>query len=68
MRLAIQPAKISPKLPVGTTKDTFSMRRAERGGAGEIIDGLGKDAREIDRIHAAKIKFIAQRLVIEHVF
>ena len=44
------------------------MRAAKDGGAGEVIDGLEKNAREIDRIDTAEIKFITQDLVIEHIF
>ena len=44
------------------------MRPAKDGRAGKIIDRLEKDAREIDRIHPAKIKFVAQGLIIEHIF
>ncbi len=41
------------------------MRGAESDGAGEIIDGLGEDARPVDRIDAAKIQLFAQSLVVE---
>ena len=40
-------------------KGNFPARAAEDGRAGKIIDGLEKDARKIDRIYPAKIKFVA---------
>ena len=52
MRLATQPARMSPKLPVGTENETGRCGRAERDRAGEVIDDLRGDARPVDRIDA----------------
>jgi len=48
-------------------KGDFAVRSAKGGRAGKIIHRLEKDAREIDRIHPAKIKLVAQLPMIEHI-
>ncbi len=41
------------------------MRRAERRGGGEVIDRLGDDPREIDRVHAGQAHAVAERMIVE---
>ena len=44
------------------------MRRPQSGGSGEIINGLRKDARPVDRIHARQSIMVAEGEMIEHGF
>src|SRR5579885_1269112 len=47
-------------------KGDLPPRRAESSRAREIIDGLEKDAGEVNRIDAAEVELFAQGVVIEH--
>ncbi len=42
------------------------MRRAERDGGDEVVDDLGRDAGEVDRVDAREADAIAERMMIEH--
>ena len=44
----------------------FLLRRAERRGGGEVIDGLAEDSRPIDRIDAGQARVRAETMVVEH--
>ena len=66
MRLATQPASTSPKLPVGTEKETGRCGAAERDGGGEVIDRLRGDARPVDRVDAREPQLVAEARVVEH--
>ncbi len=63
--LAIQPARMSPKLPVGTAKETARYGAPSATAAGKIIDRLRHHPRPIDRIHAGEREFVAQPLIRE---
>ena len=44
----------------------LAVRRAERDSGDEVVDDLGGDAREVDRVDAGQADAIAERMMIEH--
>ena len=66
IRLATQPARMSPKLPVGTENDTRRSGAPESDRGGEIIDHLGGDPRPVDGIDPRQVQFVAKASMVEH--
>ena len=59
---------MSPKLPVGTVKETRRAGAPSGDRAGEIIDDLRDDARPIDRIDARQAQRVAEGKIVEQAF